>query len=165
VKITLLTAQSKKEPWVETAKDLYSKKINAFITFRIDDLKSSRLARDSKDRIVQLMDETILKKIAPSDLVILLDERGKPMGSSLEFAKKLSIFLESGKNQIFFIVGGAFGVGPKVKSRANVTLSLASFTISHHVAVVVVLEQLYRAFTIHKGLPYHNEGSSEFRRE
>lgn len=163
MKITLLTTQSKKEPWVEAAKDLYQKKLKAFLPFHIEDLKASRFEREKSSVTVQLMDEALLKKISPSDLVILFDERGKSMGSSMEFSKKMSGFLESGKPQIYFVVGGAFGVGAKMKARANMTLSLASFTLSHHVAVVVVLEQIYRALTIVKGLPYHNDGPSESR--
>lgn len=163
MKITLLTTQSKKEPWVEAAKELYLKKIKAFVSFQIEDLKASRFDRESSNVTVQLMDDAILKRIASSDLVVLFDESGKSLGSSIEFSKKISSILESGKSQVYFVIGGAFGVGAKLKARANMTLSLGSFTMSHHVAVVVVLEQVYRALTIAKGLPYHNEGSSESR--
>ena len=158
MKVSILTVQSKKEPWVEAAKELYLKKLKPFFPIEIDELKAARFSRERSEITVQKMDDALLGRLLPSDLVILFDERGRSLGTSMEFSKRMQNFLESGKSRIVFIVGGAFGVGPRIKMRANVLVTLSPLTMSHHVAIVVSLEQIYRAMTLIKGLPYHNEG-------
>jgi 23S rRNA (pseudouridine1915-N3)-methyltransferase len=96
--------------------------------------------------------DMILSKIQPSDYVILLDPMGKKF-CSIEFAKFLSRTMEN--NKISFVIGGAFGLSVRVKSRANVTLSLSDLTFSHMLARIILLEQIYRAKSIVAGHPYH----------
>ena len=155
--LRFLICQSKKEPWVEAAKELFTKKLQAFIAFEIVELKAAKFARDSRQVTVQLTDEAMLKTISPSDVVILFDENGKDWGSSVAFASQLQRHLESGKSRLVFVIGGAYGLGPQMRARAQASLRLSGFTMSHHVAVTVALEQVYRAFTLIKHIPYHNE--------
>lgn len=99
--------------------------------------------------------EEILKKIKSNDRLILLDERGKKY-SSTEFASFLSHQLMLPAQRLVFIIGGAFGVSEEVYKRKDEWLSLSKLTFSHQLTRVILLEQLYRAFTILKGEPYHH---------
>lgn len=99
--------------------------------------------------------DLFLKKINEHDMVILLDEKGKNF-SSLAFAKQLEQWMNSRKKRIVFIIGGAYGIHPSLKQKYN-SISLSSMTFNHQIVRLIFVEQIYRAFTIIKGLPYHNQ--------
>ena len=113
------------------------------------------MPRDQSDLKRSKEAEILLQFLKPRDLVYLLDETGTAL-DSLAFAKTLERDFSSGKSRVVFVVGGAYGASPALKKRADGMLSLSSFVLSHHVALVLVLEQLYRALTLQKNLPYHN---------
>ena len=94
--------------------------------------------------------------IRPADDVILLDEHGRKY-RSLEFASFLEKKMAGGGRDIVFVIGGAYGFSPKVYERAGSMLSLSDMTFSHQIVRTIFAEQLYRAFTIMRGEPYHNE--------
>ncbi|MBR2437437.1 MAG: 23S rRNA (pseudouridine(1915)-N(3))-methyltransferase RlmH, partial [Bacteroidales bacterium] len=100
--------------------------------------------------------ELILKNIRNTDDVILLDERGSTY-SSLEWASHLQKKMNYEGKDIVFVIGGAYGFSKRVYERANGKISLSRMTFSHQIVRVIFLEQLYRAFTIMKGEPYHHE--------
>jgi 23S rRNA (pseudouridine1915-N3)-methyltransferase len=159
MKIAVLSVQSKKENWLESVQELYSKKLRFFNKFDIEILKDRSAPREQRDLKVRWADEALLKRILPKDFVVLFDEAGVVPKDSLSFAKNLENLLQAGHSRLVFIVGGAFGVGPVLRSRCQKVISLSTLTLSHHVALTVILEQLYRAFTIIKKIPYHNEGT------
>lgn len=99
--------------------------------------------------------ELFFKKINSDDFVILLDEKGKNY-SSVGFAKQLEQWMNSGKKRIVFIIGGAYGIHSLLKQK-YISISLSAMTFNHQLVRLIFAEQLYRAFTIIKGLPYHNE--------
>ena len=97
----------------------------------------------------------ILKEIKPDDFVVLLDDKGREL-TSLEFAS----WIEKRQMQpqgLVFVVGGAYGFSEDVYSRGNMQLSLSRMTFSHQIIRAIFAEQLYRAFSIIEGLPYHHE--------
>jgi len=98
----------------------------------------------------------ILAKLRPEDQLILLDERGK-MYNSISFAREIERRQMLHQKRVIFLVGGAYGFDEAVYNRSNALLSLSQMTFSHQLVRVLFLEQLYRAFTIIKGLPYHHE--------
>ena len=98
----------------------------------------------------------IMKLIDKFDYIILLDERGKQYRSE-EFAGALQKFMNRGIKNLLFIAGGPYGFDEEVENKANERLSLAKMTFSHQMVRLIFLEQLYRAFTIIRGEPYHNE--------
>lgn len=110
----------------------------------------------SVEKTKQLEAEKILAKLKPDDYLILLDEKGSSF-NSVEFAQ----FIEKRENQstkkIIFLIGGAFGFDDKVYERANYKISLSKMTFSHQLIRLIFMEQLYRAYTIIHGFPYHNE--------
>jgi 23S rRNA (pseudouridine1915-N3)-methyltransferase len=100
--------------------------------------------------------DEILKHAAKADFVILLDEKGKSFRSK-EFASFLQKQMNSGIKNLMFVVGGAFGFSDKVYEKADLKVSLSEMTFSHQMIRLLFTEQLYRAFTILKNEPYHNE--------
>ena len=95
----------------------------------------------------------ILEKLNQTPFVCLLDVAGRGV-SSPELAKEIEKWQSVGVKEISFVIGGADGIAAEVAQRANVVLSLSFLTFTHEMARVVMLEQLYRAFTIIKGFPY-----------
>lgn len=98
----------------------------------------------------------ILKALPPKSFVVLLDERGKDMGSR-DLAAKIKNWEECGTATLVFIIGGADGVTDEVRSRANATLGFGRLTWPHRLVRVMLLEQLYRAQQINAGHPYHRD--------
>lgn len=95
----------------------------------------------------------ILEKLNQNSFVCLLDVAGRGM-SSTELAGEVEKWQNGGLKEIAFVIGGADGVSPEVAARAHLRLSLSFLTFTHEMARVVLLEQLYRAYTIIKGYPY-----------
>ena len=100
--------------------------------------------------------EMILRSLNDSDDIILMDEHGKEF-SSVEFASYIQKKMTSGLKRLVFIIGGPYGFSPAVYARAGGKISLSRMTFSHQMVRLIFTEQLYRAFTILKGEPYHHE--------
>ena len=96
----------------------------------------------------------LLKKLEAFDYVIALDERGKQK-TSKEFTQLIDTQLQSGTRSLAFVIGGAFGFSEKIRQRANYVLSLSSLTLPHQLTRLVLIEQIYRAHTIMRGIAYH----------
>ena len=157
MKITLLMIGKTSFPFVKEGIEMYEKRLIHYISYNrveITDLKKTSSL--SKEQIKDKEGDLILKHISSQDDLILLDERGKSY-SSIEWASYLeNKLVNSGKN-IIFVIGGAYGFSEKVYNRANSTLSFSKMTFSHQIIRLFFTEQIYRAFTIIKGEPYHNE--------
>ncbi len=95
----------------------------------------------------------ILEKLNQTPFVCLLDVTGRPL-TSPELAKEIEKWQNAGTKEISFVIGGADGVSSEVAQSASLVLSLSFLTFTHEMARVIMLEQLYRAFTIIKGFPY-----------
>jgi 23S rRNA (pseudouridine1915-N3)-methyltransferase len=119
-----------------------------------------RLTRYSETEGTALKDETALRKLCGREArpirhtLVLLDTRGKQL-SSEEFAEFLGNYQDRNPLPLLFAVGPANGFSMEIRQEANLLLSLGKMTLAHELARVVLLEQLYRAFTILKGHPYH----------
>lgn len=155
MKASLIYIESSREDFAIKALELYTEKIKRFCNFETIKLKSPSLARDNKELKIKEEFKLIQSKIKDNDFLVLLDERGKQL-SSRELAKKLSMWVE-GPKRVVFIIGGAFGIAEDLKKKAHVTISLSQMVMNHHIAMVVLLEQIYRSFTIIKNIPYHND--------
>lgn len=119
----------------------------------IPELKNNKKMTESQQKTLE--GQLILKKIMPSDTVVLLDEHGKELRSV-----ELAAWLEKKQNttrKIVFVIGGPYGFAPEVYERADEQLSLSRLTFSHQMVRLIFTEQLYRACTIIKGEPYHHE--------
>ena len=157
MKITLLTVGKTDRDWVRQGLDIYVSRLKHYIPFsmvEIPELKN--VSALSKDQIKAKEGKLILKNIRPTDDLILLDEHGKEY-TSVELAKVIQEKISYTGKDMVFVIGGAYGFSPEVYSRANSKISLSRMTFSHQMVRAIFAEQLYRAFTIMKGEPYHHE--------
>ena len=153
----LLTVGKTDVSWVKEGLDLYASRLKHYVPFSIVEIPElKKVSSLSKQQIKDKEGELILKHIGPQDQLILLDEHGREC-RSLEFAEFLEKQLSTGAKNLFFTVGGAYGFSDPVYQRANAKLSLSKMTFSHQMVRTIFAEQLYRAFTILKGEPYHHE--------
>ena len=156
MRITLLQTGKTRDRFINEGVEEFRKRMTHYVPFIIEtvpDLKSTR--NMSTKEIQQKEGAMILKKIKASDYLILLDERGKEY-HSLGFANHLNS-LEGRVNQVVFLIGGPYGFSEEVYRRANEKFSLSKLTFSHQLIRLLFMEQIYRAFTILKGEPYHHE--------
>ena len=157
MKIVLLTVGKTDVSWVKSGLDVYVSRLKHYIPFDICEIPELKNASAlSKDQIKRKEGELILKNLKPSDDVILLDEHGKEY-RSLEFAQELEKKISRGGKDVIFVIGGAYGFSEAVYERADGKLSVSKMTYSHQLVRTIFAEQLYRAFTIMKGEPYHHE--------
>lgn len=137
--------------------DMYVSRLKHYVPFTVEEIPELKnVSALSREQIKQKEGELILKCIRPSDNVILLDEHGKEF-RSLEFAARLEEMMSRVGKDIVFVVGGAYGFSDSVYKRADSMVSLSKMTFSHQLVRTVFVEQLYRAFTIMRGEPYHHE--------
>ncbi|MCH7402474.1 23S rRNA (pseudouridine(1915)-N(3))-methyltransferase RlmH [Belliella kenyensis] len=137
--------------------DEYTKRVNFYIKFELEiipDLKNSK----SLSELIQKEKEgeLILKKILPSDELILLDEHGKQY-SSIDFSNFMQKKMNAGLKQLIFVIGGPYGFSEAVYQRSNGKISLSKMTFSHQMVRPFFIEQVYRAYTILRNEPYHHE--------
>lgn len=156
MKFILLTCATASESWSEEASELYQKKISPFIPFEVKELKVKKSSRDDREHRIQTDSDQILNEIKPDDYVIVFDERGEQFDSR-KFSHKIGQILNSGKKRTLFVIGGAYGVDQRVRDRAQLKVSFSKMVMNHLVAQTVAMEQIYRAFTILRNLPYHND--------
>ena len=157
MKITLLTVGKTDKDWVRQGLDIYTSRLKHYIPFSIVEIPELKnVSSMSRDQIKVREGELILKNIKPGDDMILLDERGRTY-SSLEFAKLLQDKISYAGKDIVFVIGGAYGFSQAVYDRAGSKMSLSRMTFSHQMVRAIFAEQIYRAFTIMRGEPYHHE--------
>lgn len=108
-----------------------------------------------EERRKALEGREFLKRIAPQDVLYVLDERGSQMDSA-SLSEKIYARLGAGQGKLIFLVGGAYGTSPELQERADVLLSLSKMTFTHEMALLLLSEQLYRAAMIHTGSKYHH---------
>ena len=157
MKIILLLVGKTEMPFVKDGVKIYEDRLKHYITYqRVEIPELKAVSAYTKEAIKEKEGVNILKNIRPIDELILLDERGKKFNSE-EFALQLEKRMINSTKNIYFVVGGAYGFSKAVYDRANSLISLSDMTFSHQIIRVIFLEQLYRAFTIIKGEPYHHK--------
>lgn len=157
MRIKLLTMGRTDVKWVREGLELYVSRLSHYVGFELrelPELKNASALRESqiKDREGDLL----LRELSSSDEVILLDENGREL-RSVEFAKFISERMVRSVRDLVFVVGGAYGFSQEVYGRADGKVSLSKMTFPHQMVRAVFAEQLYRAFTIIRGEPYHHE--------
>ncbi len=157
MKITLLTVGKTDKEWVRQGLDIYVSRLRHYVPFSIIEIPELKnVSALSKDQIKAKEGELILKNIKNTDDVVLLDERGKEY-TSMELAGIIRNKMNYDGRDIIYVIGGAYGFSDAVYARANSKLSLSRMTFSHQMVRAIFAEQIYRAFTIMKGEPYHHE--------
>ncbi len=157
MKITFLTVGKTEDAYLKEGIDKYVKRLKHYTRLELaelPELKNTKALTEQQQKAKEA--ELILKKIAPTDYVVLLDEKGTEL-SSKQFAAYLDKRSINTAASLVFVVGGPYGFDQSVYDRANDRLSLSQMTFSHQMIRLFFTEQLYRAFTILKGEPYHHE--------
>ena len=157
MKITLITVGKTDRDWVKQGLDIYVSRLKHYIPFCINEIPELKnVSALSKEQIKSREGEFILKLVKPTDDLILLDERGKEY-TSMELAKVIQDKISYSNKDIVYVIGGAYGFSEEVYRRANSKMSLSKMTFSHQMVRAIFTEQIYRAFTIMRGEPYHHE--------
>lgn len=158
MKIKIVTVGKLKEKYLKDGIAEYSKRLSRFANLEMIELadeKTPDRASDSENqKILELEGTRILSKIGDRDFVIVLAIEGKTL-SSEEFSKQLERAPINGFSTLTFVIGGSLGLSPQVKKRANLSISFGRLTLPHQLMRLVLVEQIYRAFTIQQGSPYH----------
>jgi 23S rRNA (pseudouridine1915-N3)-methyltransferase len=153
----LLTVGKTDVKWVKEGLDLYVSRLKHYVPFSVVEIPElKKVSSLTHQQIKEKEGELILKQVGPSDTLVLMDEHGREY-RSLEFAEFIEKQMASGAKNVIFTIGGAYGFSEEVYQRANLKISLSKMTFSHQMVRAIFAEQLYRAFTILKGEPYHHE--------
>jgi 23S rRNA (pseudouridine1915-N3)-methyltransferase len=133
----------------------YAARVQRYQPLRVLELKEEKGGKGDPAYVREREGRRILEKIPAGSFVVVLDERGRSL-SSEQLAGLLEQHMLQGTPQWTLIIGGAWGLSEQVRQRADLLLSLSKLTLTHQMARVLLLEQLYRGFTIVRNEPYHN---------
>lgn len=155
MKLTILCVGKTREGFVREGIEKYLRFLKPYAAASVQEVREERV-RDLKEAplVRRREGERIEKAIAPGTRTIALDERGREF-TSHEFAEYLNDARESGVRELVFVIGGSLGLDESVVERAHTVLALSRWTVTHELARVMLLEQLYRAYTIITGKTYH----------
>lgn len=158
MKIKVVTVGKLKEKYLKDGIAEYSKRTSRFAKFEMielsDEKTPDKASESENQKILEIEGQRILSKIADRDFVIVLAIEGKTFFSE-EFSKQLEETSIKGFSTLTFIIGGSLGLSSSVKNRANLSVSFGRLTLPHQLMRLVLVEQIYRAFTIQQGFPYH----------
>ena len=156
--ITLIVMGKLKEKFYLSAAAEYEKRLKGYCSFKLIELPEHRLPENPSPAEIQAgLDreaELIFSRVPKGSWLCVFTPEGKIL-SSEEFAGKLKEVKNMGKSSAAFLVGSSFGISQKVKDKADFKLSMGKMTFPHHLARIMVLEQLYRAEAIQAGSKYH----------
>ena len=134
----------------------YENRLRHYVRFELETIPDIKNVKNlSEVQQKEKEGELILKKLVPTDILVLLDENGKQL-SSVDFSKYLQKKMNAGIKQLVFIIGGPYGLSDAVYEKSQGKIGLSKMTFSHQMVRLFVVEQIYRAFTILKNEPYHH---------
>ena len=158
MKIKLVTVGKLKEKYLKDGIAEYAKRLKHFTKFELielsDEKTPDKASHLENQQILEKKGNRILSKITDKEFVIALAIEGQQFPSE-EFSKILSDITIRGISNITFVIGGSLGLSNTVKKRANLLMSFGKLTLPHQLMRLVLVEQIYRAFMIQQGSPYH----------
>lgn len=158
MKIKLVTVGKLKEKYLKDGIAEYAKRLKHFTKFELielsDEKTPDKASHLENQQILEKEGNRILSKITDKEFVIALAIEGQQFPSE-EFSKILSDIIIRGISNITFVIGGSLGLSNTVKKRANLLMSFGKLTLPHQLMRLVLVEQIYRAFMIQQGSPYH----------
>lgn len=157
MKITLLVVGKTEDKYLIEGIDKYLKRLKHYIGFNlvvIPEIKNTKNLTEAQQKNKEA--ELIQKQLSNTDTLILLDEKGKKY-TSVQFSAYLNKQMIGSVQHLIFLIGGPYGFDESIYQRANGSMSLSDMTFSHQMVRLFFVEQLYRAFSILKGEPYHHE--------
>ena len=156
MKISLILIGKTDDSYIKEGFDKFQKRLKHYARFEvitIPDIKNSKNLSEAQQKSKEA--ELILSKVSNGDLLVLLDEKGKEF-SSVAFSQYLQKKMLAATKHLIFVIGGPYGFDETVYQRANEKIALSKMTFSHQMVRLIFIEQIYRAFTILKGEPYHH---------
>jgi len=152
VRLRILSVGRDRSGLYAPAVEEYAKRLDRYARFAFEEVPEARRAAGTP-RAREEEGASLLARIREGETVVALDERGKEL-TSLELARRVESWLQAARD-VTLVIGGSDGLSYSVRGRAQETLSLSRLTLAHRLARLVLAEQLYRAFTILRGEPYH----------
>ncbi|MGM8215810.1 23S rRNA (pseudouridine(1915)-N(3))-methyltransferase RlmH [Bacillaceae bacterium W0354] len=156
--ITIISVGKLKEKYLKQGIEEYLKRLQPYAKVKVEEVPDEQapdnLSEAEIEEVKRKEGTKILTKLSTDTYVITLEIEGKQLTSEA-FAKKLDDLATYGKSKIAFIIGGSHGLGDEVKKRSNYALSFSKMTLPHQLMRLVLVEQVYRAFRINRGEPYH----------
>lgn len=157
MKILLLAIGKTDEDYLITGIKKYVGRLGHYVSFElkeIPDIRNRKTLNEEQQKKAESF--LLLSQMQPGDYVVLLDENGSHY-TSVAFSEQLEKLMASGVKRIVFVIGGPYGFAPEVYAKANAKIALSPMTFSHQMVRLIFVEQLYRAFSILKGEPYHHQ--------
>lgn len=156
--IRLVCVGKLREQFFVDALNEYSKRLSAYCKFECAELNETKLGSSPSDKeIAAALDKEaadIERALGKDAYVIAMCVEGMQLKSE-DLAQRISSLAVAGRGRICFVIGGSFGISPRIKQRADMRLSMSEMTFPHHLARVMLAEQIYRAFKISEGSKYH----------
>jgi len=157
MKIKLLAIGKTDDKNLQSLIETYQNRLKHYINFQLEIIPDIKKVKNlSEEQQKEKEGELILKKLSPTDQLVLLDEKGKEY-RSIDFSKHLQKKMNAGIKQLVIVIGGPYGFSNEVYKKSTGKISLSKMTFSHQMIRLFVVEQIYRAFTILKNEPYHHE--------
>lgn len=158
MKLTVITVGKLKEKyWVDAVKE-YKKRISKYAKIELIEVADEKEPNNASEKDIELIKdkegERILSKIKDSQHVVTLEIKGKEYTSE-SLAKQYQTWMNTGKSDVVFVIGGSNGIGREVKKRSNQEISFGSLTYPHQMMKVMILEQLFRVNKILRNESYH----------
>ena len=156
--IKLICVGRLREMFYIDAFDEYARRLSAYCKFECVELNEVKLGDKPSDKEIEnalVRESADIEKAIPKDAYVIAMCVGAKQLKSEELAQKINSLAISGRGKICFIIGGSFGMAESVKKRADMRLGMSAMTFPHHLARVMLTEQIYRSFKIIEGSRYH----------
>jgi|TARA_B110000914_G_C15521144_1_gene477055 23S rRNA (pseudouridine1915-N3)-methyltransferase len=153
MKCNIISVGHKPSQWESEGINFYTKQLPKNFVINYIDLKGKQHPKMSKDEVIRLEESLILEKLNPKDKIIVCDMHGKDM-SSIDFSEVLNESINLNQD-ISFVIGGSFGLSERVINHADIKFSASSLTFPHRLFKIILIEQIYRSFSIFNNQPYH----------
>ena len=155
MKIKVLVVGKLKDRYLETGIQDYLKRIKRFCQIELIRVKEVRKTTPSTEPKALIKEaERLVSQTKPEDTLIVLSEEGVRL-SSRQWSVNMQRFLEHTRGELVFVIGSSCGLAPEIKKKATKVISLSTLTFPHQLALILLLEQIYRGWSIMKGFPYH----------
>ncbi len=156
MEIRIISVGKVKQSFVLEGEGEFLKRLKAWVQVNLHEIANEKSSSLPEETAKKQEGENFLKLIERDDFLIILDERGKSK-SSPELSTLIASKMNEGIKRIVFGIGGAYGWDDSVRKRAHLLFSLSSLTFTYQMTRLILVEQIYRAFTLIKGIPYHKK--------
>lgn len=157
MEILLLSIGKINSSWIKEGIDDYKKRLGKYIKFSAKSLPDVGKGKNLTQNLIKEEEgKLFLNETTNADHIVLLDERGEEM-TSKGFSVWMEKMMQTGKKRLVFLIGGPYGFSDEIYQRQNSMIALSKMTFTHEMANLFFTEQIYRAFTIIRGEPYHHQ--------